>query len=197
MVDLGPATENDMVLAFLRAEINSSRYDDRIIRALGQLGYTRCLLDEPNLANRTENRARKRLLNFRGYETREALFAGFPSDAVWRKVTLEQHDFSTLRYANHKTWNDLSDGTRLVSVGARNFRERPDDPETYQINGILEALRNGARFPELIAAQHNDSDGLILIEGHSRATAYVMERVFEGVEVFVASSRLMPRWAFY
>jgi hypothetical protein len=112
-----------------------------------------------------------------------------------RYTPVARGDLQLLRYANYHTWVDLSDGTRLVSVGARNFRQRPDDPDTYQINGIVEALRNGARFPELVAAQDNDGS-LILIEGHSRATAYVMVELAE-VETLVASSPSMPGWAFY
>jgi hypothetical protein len=196
MIERGPATENDMIVAFLRAEINSSRYDELITKPLAQLGFTRSLIDEPNLADVAENRARKQLLGFRGYERREWLFAGFPLDVTWRRVVLEPPDFETLRYARYKTWIDLSSGTRLVSVGARNFRQLPDDPETYQIKGIAEAVRNGVHFPELIAAQDHDGS-LMLIEGHSRATAYVLEGFGGEVETIVASSPTMSKWVFY
>jgi hypothetical protein len=94
------------------------------------------------------------------------------------------------------TWIDLSDRTRLVSVGARNFSQRPDGQDTSHISAIANALRNGTRFPELIAAQHDDGS-LVLIEGHSRATVYVMERFAGDVEVLVASSPSMSAWAFY
>jgi hypothetical protein len=89
MIERGPATENDMVVAFLRAEIDSSRYDDHIKTPLAQGGSERRLIDEPNLADPAENALRKQLLTFRGYEARTALFAGFPADATWRRVTLE------------------------------------------------------------------------------------------------------------
>jgi hypothetical protein len=196
MVERGPATEHEMIAAFLRAEIDSSRYDDRITEALVQLGLDRRLIDEANLSDAAENANRKRLLGFRGYEARTALFTRFPLDAIWRRVLLEAEDFARLRYANYKTWVELSDGTRLVSVGAKNFRQRPDDPDTYHINAIGQALRNGARFPELIAAEHTDGS-LILIEGHSRATVYLMENFTCEVEALVASSPSMPGWAFY
>jgi hypothetical protein len=57
-------------------------------------------------------------------------------------------------------------------------------------------MRTGARFPELITAQDN-IDGLILIEGHSRATAYLIEPPDGEVEAFVASSQSMAGWTFY
>ena len=185
-----------MVVAFLRAEINSSRHDKLVAERLALSGFTRRLIDEPNLADAAENCARMQVLDCRGYKRREALFAGFPLDAAWRRVVLAPPDFETLRYARYKTWMDLSDGTRLVSVGARNFRQRPGGPETYQIKGIAEALRSGVRFPELIAAQGGDGS-LILIEGHSRATAYVLEGFVGEVEILVGTSPSMPRWAFY
>jgi len=196
MIELGAATENDMVAAFLRAEINSSRFDEFLTSALARTGFTRQLIDQPNLEDAAENWARKQLLDFRGYRNREALFTGFPHDAVWRRVVLEEKDLQALRYANYPTWKELSKSTRLVAIGAQNFRQQPDSPETYHINGIVEALRNGTRFPELIAAQDNDG-GLILIEGHSRATAYLMEQFGGDVEVLVAVSPAMRRWAFY
>jgi hypothetical protein len=131
MIECGAATENDMIVAFLRAEIDSSRYDDHITGHMTQMGFTRKLIDEPNLADANENRARKALLGYRGYEVRRYLFSGFPLDATWRRVALEEADFRELRYANYPVWRDLSDDTRLVSIGARNFRQRPDDPDLY------------------------------------------------------------------
>jgi hypothetical protein len=62
---------------------------------------------------------------------------------------------------------------------------------TQQIGAIAQALRTGRRFPELIAAQADDGT-LILIEGHSRATAYVIEHLAGDVEGLIASSPSMP-----
>jgi hypothetical protein len=196
MIERGQATEDDMVAAFLRAEINSSRYDDRILEPLLQQGLSRRLIDEPNLADGMENAVRRGLLDFRGFQSRNALFSRFPTDARWRRVALESDDLGRLRYANYPTWIELSGGTRLVNDGARNFRGRPDNPDTYHIYAIAQACRNGIRFPELITAEAHDSS-LILIEGHSRATAYLMEGFTSDIEALVASSPTMHRWAFY
>jgi len=196
MIEVGLASENEMVLAFLRAEVDSSRYDEMVTTTLFRLGFTRKVIDEPDLTDEAENSARKQLLAFRGYERREALFTGFPVDVIWRRVALQPADLQTLRYANYRTWVELSDETRLVSVGARNFRQRPDSPDTYQINGIAAALRGGGSFPALITAQHKDGS-LILIEGHSRATAYLLEGHTGDIETLVGSSPSMCGWAFY
>jgi len=196
MIERGQATEDDMVAAFLRAEINSSRYDDYILGQLRQQGLSRRLIDQPNLADAAENAVRKQLLDFRGFQARNALFTRFPTDAQWRRVTLEPNDLIRLRYANYPTWIELSGGTRLVSAGAQNFRGLPDDPATYHIYAIADAVRNGTRFPELITAEADDGS-LILIEGHSRATAYLMEGFPADCDALVASSPTMLRWAFY
>lgn len=196
MIERGRATDDDMVAAFLRAEINSSRYDGYILEPLRQQGLSRTLIEEPNLADATENAVRKRLLDFRGFRARNALFTRFPMDAQWRRVTLEPNDLGRLRYANYPTWVQLSDGTRLVNDGARNLRRLPDNPDTYHIYAIAEACQNGIRFPELITAEADDGS-LILIEGHSRATAYLMEGFTGDIEALVASSPTIHRWAFY
>jgi hypothetical protein len=202
MIERGPAAEDEMIAAFLRAEIDSSRYGDNFVRTgLAELGFDRGLIDAANLTDPVENGVRRRLLDYRGYQARIALFAGFPLDVRWRRVRLEGPDFEAMQYINDAVtptphWTDLSDGTRLVSVGARNLRQVPVDAAPRQIAAIAEALRNGVRFPQLIAAQHSDGY-LILIEGHSRATAYIMEGFAGEVEAFVGSSPAMSRWVFY
>jgi hypothetical protein len=201
MIELGPASEDEMIAAFLRAEIDSSRYGNNHVKAgLGRFGLDRRVIDAPNLADVDENEVRKRLMEYRGYQARELLFSGFPLDAIWRRVELDVHDFETMRYINDARtstpcWTSLSGGTRLVSLGARNFRENPATAGISQISDIAEALRKGMRFSELIAAETR-SGSLVLIEGHSRATAYVLEQ-FAHVEALVATSPSMDRWYFY
>jgi hypothetical protein len=110
------------------------------------------------MTNSVDNGARRQLMGYRGYETREALFAGFPRDVTWRRVELDTSDFETMRYINDANAGsrsvNLSNGTRLVSVGAANLRLQLPDPDTQHITAIAQALRNGLGFPPLIAAQH-------------------------------------------
>jgi hypothetical protein len=194
MIERGPATEAEMILAFVRAEVDSSRYGEYYRSLLNINGQSRDLMDQPNLSSDVENVARKGLLrSIRGYGANWTLFTGFPSDIEWRRVLLEPTDFETLRYARHETWVILSGGTRLVSVGARNLSGRAD---TQQVGEILAAMRNGACFAELIAVEAVDGS-LILVEGHSRATAYVQAGSIDGVEAIVGTSPSMAMWEFY
>jgi hypothetical protein len=75
-----------MVLAFLQAEIRSSRYGDVIQQTLVQLGLNTTLIDSPNLSDSVENAQRKPLLWYRGYPRRDGLFTRFPLDVEWRRV---------------------------------------------------------------------------------------------------------------
>ena len=61
------------------------------------------------------------------------------------------------------------------------------------IIAIQEKLQRGERFPELIAAKGNGND-LILIEGHTRATAYVVLKWPENIPMFLGSSPRMHEW---
>jgi hypothetical protein len=198
MIDVGPITEDEMVLAFLQAEIDASRYRDLYNACLAALGFERILIDKPDLNDPGANQARKLVLRgARGYGANTLLFTGFPMDVRWRRVVLEPRDFEVVRYAaNVETWTHLSNGTLLVSDGARNFTTTGAVPGTEQITGIVNTIRNGTVFPELIAAETNDGS-LILIEGHSRATAYVLTQFTEGVKAFVGSSLSVSSWYFY
>jgi hypothetical protein len=124
MIETGPASEHEMVLAFLRAEIDSPRFGGHHVWALNQVGCDRSIIDRADLTNENQNIARKQVLAaVRGYGTNAWLFRGFPVDVRWRRVTLEPHDFKKLLYANEETWIRLSDGTRLVSTGAQNVAD--------------------------------------------------------------------------
>jgi len=49
MEELGAATEHDMVLTFLQAEVDSPRWRDNVQTVLEHFGATRALIDRPDL----------------------------------------------------------------------------------------------------------------------------------------------------
>jgi hypothetical protein len=73
--------------------------------------------------------------------------------------------------------------------------ELDDDPGKHVI-AIQERLKRGERLPELVAAEGEGGE-LILIEGHCRATAYVGMDWRENIPMFLAFSPLMAQWVFY
>jgi len=199
MIELGPATEHEMILAFLKAEVDASRYRDIVQQCLEKLRFTRQeLIDEPSLSDQRQNQARLWILQtFRGYRLNQYLFTGFPLDAIWRRVALEPHELNRLRYANEQNWLAFSDNTRKPSQTLVNLSKgKVPQADSDRILAIQSVLSQGKRFPELIAAEGQNED-LILIEGHSRATAYLASRIDEPTPLFLASSPTMHIWAFY
>jgi hypothetical protein len=104
---LEPATEDEMVLAFLQAEIANIPE------------WARCIIDEPDLEDESQNERRRCLLSSRGYGWGMFLFQAFPADVVWHRAALIVSELGAAKYlAREPTWNTFSGGTRLVADGA-------------------------------------------------------------------------------
>jgi hypothetical protein len=195
MRTLANAAENEMILAFLQAEIDSPRYGALYNRVLMHNHLNRSgLIDKPDLCNAEENHYRKEVLRgVRGYASNTALFRNFPANVLWQRVLIDPTDYPTLKYMNDSSWVTFSGGSRLVIDGAKNLEWTAEhrDPKP-NVNGILRSLNEGKRFPPLIGVESHDGF-LILIEGHSRATAYVASATIE-FEMFVGSSPSMRNW---
>lgn len=133
----------------------------------------------------------------RGYSVNEYLFRGFPTNVKWRRVDLEFEELTRLKYANFSTWITLSSGSRRVVDGVKNVGSiHTNENATDNIKAVALKIRNGWRYPELIVVQ-GDGEDLIIVEGHTRATAYVLAQPSIFVELLVGSSPLLDQWAFY
>jgi hypothetical protein len=74
---LGPVGEDEVISAFLRAEIDSDRYGEKLRRLLARDRREPSVLHQPDLADDCENRYRRQLLDeHRAYERREEMFGG-------------------------------------------------------------------------------------------------------------------------
>jgi len=199
MIERGSAADKDMVLAFLKAEIDSPRFGSYYGAILTQWGLDRTLLiDRADLGNMKDNQIRTELLKaVRGYTAGQYLFAGFPPNVQWRRTDLEPTELKRLKYANFPTWVTLSSGSRLVSEGAKNIDTiQAAENADVNIKAVAEQLRRGKRYPELIVVQGPGED-LIVVEGHTRATAYVLAEHAEPIPLLVGTSSLLHQWAFY
>src|ERR1017187_676174 len=193
MIECGAATESDMVLAFLRAEVDSARFSQNVRFCLQMLGQDRLLIDNADVADVGQNGIRRALLGgYRGYGQDAFLFRGFPRDVRWRRVVLEAGDLEALLYAKEPSWIAFSDSTRRVSVGAKNAGA---NPMGEGVMAVATAIREGTQFPELIVAEATEGP-LVLVEGHTRATAHVLAGS-EVVQAIIGSSTQMARWEFY
>jgi len=181
MIDLCPATEDEMVLAFLKAELNSPRFSSEY-----QIDR-RTLVDSADLGSPSQNAAR---LN----ELRRVKGALFPPNVAWRRVALENGDLLRLKYANLDNWRRLSRHTRLVSDGAKNVHSMPDNPKLH-ILAVAKEFQRGATYPELIAvAGEEEGAGIILIEGHVRATAYAVAGWPGRTDCILGTSSSAEQW---
>jgi len=98
-----------LVLAFLRAEIDSPRFGELVGHCVRMLGSDRGLIDNADVVDARQNRIRKELLDgFRGYGKDAGLFRGFPQDTKWRRVVLDADDFQILNAI--RTVASLSEG---------------------------------------------------------------------------------------
>jgi hypothetical protein len=165
---VGPATEDEMILAFLRAEVHSQRFKEA---ARNSLGHDLRLVYEPRLDDAAQNLKRKDALSaYRGYGRDEWLFAAFPTDVEWQHVLVSHEELGGLRYARCEPWFAMSNGMLKVWIGAANVASFPEINDN--VSAIEKELANGRSYPELILAAETLDGTHILVEGHSRATAY-------------------------
>jgi len=197
VIDIRPATEHEMIAAFLQAEIRSSRFQVYFPPDLGAYHPRgRALIEAPNFKDAAENAARRTLLGYRGYPD-TALFHGFPVNVTWHLVRLELQDFARMRCAAEQSLVALSGAPRLVSDAAHTFEAGgPVAAPFQQIWGVIAALRAGVGFAPLIAEQEADGS-LILVEGHSRAIAYEITGLRDNVQAFIARAPTFAGWGYH
>ncbi len=194
------SSEEEMVLAFLKAEIDSPRFKKHIEDALSRMGYTRALIDNANLNDSVENHFRANCLVFRGFKNNQMLFQGFPSNIIWERMSLSKKELGSLKYANYPTWINLSKGTRLVAAGAKNIDIiQVAENTNANVKAVQKLVETGVVFPELILVSKNKKDDLILVEGHTRATAYELAKDYlqDEIEVIVGYSEGLGSWIWY
>jgi hypothetical protein len=199
MIEMRTANADEMVLAFLQAEIDSPRFGPTYLFYLTQLKTDRVtLIDNCALDNAEQNRIRAELLGWvRGYQSNRLLFTGFPHDVWWRRVQIEREELTNFRYANEASLLDVSERSRRVTDGAKNFETGRASPEfSERVRGVTEGIRSKKKFPDLIAVDAGDKT-YILVEGHTRATAYALTKPAYPIMVLIGSSPLIQQWAYF
>lgn len=189
-----------MVLAFLQAEINSARFREKYLKNLGILKQDLSLIEKADLKNKLENENRKKLLNkTRGFTSRKWLFKSFPLEVTWFLVSLSPKEGEKIWYAGYKDWKKLAGGTRKASEGAKNlYLVNPGYNHKPNVEGVVARLKKGETFPYLISAT-DDWEKLILLEGHTRATAYFLHYGAwpKDKKIIVGYSKNLKNWRLY
>ncbi len=196
---LRPASEAEVVASFLRGELESPRYGDRLLELLGHDAKDASLLAQPNVGDADENAYREALLDrHRGWTRRKGLFEGLPKRIDWFRAALTPAEVLAIRYINWDWWLELSGGTRQPLEAARRIRHREFVGSTAEEHHPIAArLRTDEPPPELIAVAPPDHSRIVLVEGHVRLTAYALypDYLPDALEILLGLSDEIERWS--
>jgi hypothetical protein len=195
---LRPIAEDEVISVFLRGELDSGRYGEKLRRLLARDGRGDEVLRRADLGDVEANDYRRRLLDeHRAYDRREGLFFGFPEQVEWSRAELVRDEVLEILYIDWDWWLKLSGGSRRPRDAARRVRAGsipgvgPEGDEP-----LAAALLKRPLPPELIAATTESHAPLVLVEGHARLTAYALfpDYLPDTLELIVGVSAEMRRW---
>jgi hypothetical protein len=185
------ATEDEMVLAFLRAELHSDRWKDKVGKILLKYDVESKLIDEADLHNKTENKLRLKVLgDLRGYRRNTKLFKDFPKpkEVKWFRARLQRKELGKVKYINYSYWNQLTGGSGLVVDGVKTIKKGIEVLEVGndQYIKLADHVNKGGKFPEIILIGKNEGKELSVVEGHVRITSFLLaEESPDNLEVIV------------
>lgn len=193
------SSEDEMILEFLKGEIESERFQTQIMEILSTEREKLEIIKYGDLNNTTENLRRKEILRiFRGYGSNTELFENFPKISRWIFAECVEEDIDNIRYINYSYWNELSKNTSLPRIAAETIRE---DNEIYGVSNAgfisgVKYLKEGGIFPPVILLTA-DNHNFIILEGHSRMTVYGLAPSFlkgSGCYVGFCEEKELLRW---
>jgi hypothetical protein len=198
---LGPATEDDMVLVFLRAEIESSRFADDVLAALAGMGLNRTLVDQADLGDADANLSRRRVLEVhRGprHGTDAGVFGGLPDDVSWSWVALTPAELAEVRYIHWDYWLEVSGGSRRPVDAIARMRHEWEDPGD-DVRKIADDLGRGSLPTEIVVVGLPPGRDLVVLEGHVRLTGLLLrpELLPAEIKVLLGTSPRIAEWGCY
>lgn len=167
---LRPATEAEVVEAYVRAELVSPRFGEPTRAALQEHG-------DPAAA----------LAATRGWGRNEGMFGAWPERVSWWRVAMTPEEVSELLYIDWDWWLTVTGGTR------RPADARVDAPSHEPI------ARAAGSNPELIAVREREGARIVVVEGHVRLTAYALfpHHLPPELELYLGESPEIVRWPCY
>lgn len=205
MRTLREANEDEVVAAFLQAEIDSERHAQKILKELHADDRPKSIVDSPDVEDHEGNAYRRSILGrVRGWGRGEGMFQGFPERVVWALVALTPEELADVRYIAWDWWLERSGGSRLATEYARRIRAGafPGDPQSGLRfhEPIARRLREGPPLPELIAVRDAARpDFLVLVEGHVRLTAFFLfpEMLPPELKIYLGTADGLRSWGLY
>ncbi|MHB8612006.1 MAG: hypothetical protein ACYDAL_06205 [Candidatus Dormibacteraceae bacterium] len=205
MDDLGSATENQVILAWLQAEIESVSFQQYLAGEPPNPVYLAQALRaarSPNIRDADQNELRRKIIvKTHGFGLGLKSFEGLANDIQWRRARVTSHEVGEMLYASgHPAWTALAPVTRKVAEGASNVGHVFTGDQTNMLVLAL-ALRIAdsnppPALPEIICLRRPDSQ-LVIMEGHTRATAIMLEaHRIPQVNVYIGASPSVASWAY-
>ncbi len=182
------SNEDEMVLEFLKMEIDSDRYSEKILSVLLELNLDRKLIENGDKQSSNENALRKIVLGrFRGYPDSE-IFERFPQKIDWIWAAFDAEDISKIFYIEYSYWNELSNYTGSPLEAAKTILSGKTIygvPNDRALSGA-QKIRDGYTFPPLIFLTDKAEERYIVLEGHGRMTAYgLVPELFQNVSALL------------
>lgn len=164
--------EEEMILEFLKGEINSKRFNQKLYDILKELNISSEIITNGDINSDGQNKLRLKIMNkFRGYPDRE-LFENFPKIYEWKYVQFDLDDLDNIYYIDYDYWNELSNRTSKLYEAAKNIK---NGIEIYDVSNkpFIDGMKflDDDKFPAIILITCNGEKNLV-IEGHSRITIY-------------------------
>jgi hypothetical protein len=146
-----------------------------------------------------ENALRAEVLKrFRGYRDKE-IFENFPANIEWAWTEFGSEDIHKILYIEYSYWNELSRYTGSPLQAAKTIRSGKTIfgvPNDNALDGAKK-LKQGCTFPPLIFLTDETQQRYIILEGHSRMTAYgLVPDLFQNVSVLLGlcSGQELKKW---
>jgi hypothetical protein len=202
--DLGGTTDDHVILAWLQAEIESADFQAYLIGNPPNPANLSAALKaarSPNVRDEQQNAYRREIIStVYGFGQGKGSFEGLGNDITWRKFRLEPSEVGEMLYARRTgPWQLLAPITRKVAEGATNVGHVfTGDPTNMVVLSLASGIcHSDKKLPELIALRRPDGV-FVLLEGHARATAIVLEahRFPNGVHAYVGEGASVSGWPY-
>jgi hypothetical protein len=187
--------EDEMILAFLRAELGSPRWSPFLTSCLQTDGLD--LIRDPDLNNHEQKQRRNAVLScYRGYASRTLLFEGFPQAVAWKLLEVTVEELGAFRYGTLLTH---STEPLLVRQAAADLGSIADDLADNILSLEATDPRESPGLDQpIIVASRGPQETHVLLEGYSRATVYVRQRVpGSTLDVIAGYATDLDRWRWY